>query len=220
MHWWKFKFQKSWTLEIQTLKLTVRLQNVQFQVLMVNCLYWDKLKMNHRSYYNLPNSGFEADFLWKVSLNILNSGISLKIFTHEYGWYLELILVRKIPVKCWILVAYIGQNTHLMVLGMEPNLATCLLTTYLFTVFNQSKSLDSDNDPPSLEDSGLGIATLWLHAGSPCLGTIPSRYCWLGRDGFGKTLSFILAISLWWPLCLSLPELLRVRWDLETSTPL
>ena len=26
---------------------------------------------------------FEADFLWKVSLKILNSGIILKTFTHE-----------------------------------------------------------------------------------------------------------------------------------------
>ena len=25
---------------------------------------------------------FEADFLWKVSLKVLNSGIILKIFTH------------------------------------------------------------------------------------------------------------------------------------------
>ena len=28
---------------------------------------------------------FEADFLWKVSLKILNSGIILKTFTHENG---------------------------------------------------------------------------------------------------------------------------------------
>ena len=26
---------------------------------------------------------FEADFLWKVSLKILNAGLILKIFTHE-----------------------------------------------------------------------------------------------------------------------------------------
>ena len=30
--------------------------------------------------------GFEADFLWKVSLKILNSGIILKTFTHA-GWF-------------------------------------------------------------------------------------------------------------------------------------
>ena len=28
---------------------------------------------------------FEADFLWKVSLKILNSGIILKTFTHVYN---------------------------------------------------------------------------------------------------------------------------------------
>ena len=27
---------------------------------------------------------FEADFLWKVSLKILNSGLILKTFTHEH----------------------------------------------------------------------------------------------------------------------------------------
>ena len=29
------------------------------------------------------NQHFEADFLWKVSLKILNSGLILKTFTHE-----------------------------------------------------------------------------------------------------------------------------------------
>ena len=33
----------------------------------------DNLKINQKSYYNLNNSAFEADFLWKVSLKILNS---------------------------------------------------------------------------------------------------------------------------------------------------
>ena len=28
---------------------------------------------------------FEADFLWKISLKILNSEIILNTFTHEYG---------------------------------------------------------------------------------------------------------------------------------------
>ena len=40
----------------------------------------EELKINQRSY--LPNSAFEADFLWKVSLKTLNSGIILKTFTH------------------------------------------------------------------------------------------------------------------------------------------
>ena len=37
------------------------------------CLELDNLKINPRSYYNLPNS---------VSLKILNLGLILKIFTH------------------------------------------------------------------------------------------------------------------------------------------
>ena len=32
----------------------------------------------------LPIQHFEADFLWKVSLKILNSGVILKTFTHVY----------------------------------------------------------------------------------------------------------------------------------------
>ena len=32
---------------------------------------------------NSPIQHFEADFLWKVSLKILNSGLILKTFTHE-----------------------------------------------------------------------------------------------------------------------------------------
>ena len=42
----------------------------------------DRLEINQRSYYGLLNSVFEADFLWIVSLKILNSGIILKTFTH------------------------------------------------------------------------------------------------------------------------------------------
>ena len=45
-------------------------------------MYLDRLMVNQRSYYDLPKSAFEADFLWKVSLKILNSGIILKTFTH------------------------------------------------------------------------------------------------------------------------------------------
>ena len=38
----------------------------------------DNLKIIQKSYYNLPNLAF----LWKVSLKILNSGLTLKLFTH------------------------------------------------------------------------------------------------------------------------------------------
>ena len=43
----------------------------------------DKLKLNQRSHKNLSIQDFEADFLWKVSLKILNSGKILKAFTQE-----------------------------------------------------------------------------------------------------------------------------------------
>ena len=42
----------------------------------------DGLKISQRSYYDLPIQHFEADFLWKIGLKILNSGIILKTFTH------------------------------------------------------------------------------------------------------------------------------------------
>ena len=32
---------------------------------------------------------FKADFLWKVSLKILNSGLILKTFTHVFRWLLQ-----------------------------------------------------------------------------------------------------------------------------------
>ena len=51
---------------------------------MVSCL------MTYREYISLIRKSiiirliqhFEADFLWKVSLRILNSGVILKTFTH------------------------------------------------------------------------------------------------------------------------------------------
>ena len=39
----------------------------------------DKLIINQRSLIQ----GFDVDFLWKVGLKILNSGIILKTFTHD-----------------------------------------------------------------------------------------------------------------------------------------
>ena len=67
------KFEKSWTLIIQILKLKVydkTLTNYSF-----NGQWSDnKLKINQRSYFNLLNSAIWG-FLWIVSLKILNSGI-------------------------------------------------------------------------------------------------------------------------------------------------
>ena len=75
------KFPKSGALEYQNLKLAVCLQNIENSKLNVQ-IPLDELKLNQISYYYLQNSAFEADFLWKVSLKILSSGIILKTFTH------------------------------------------------------------------------------------------------------------------------------------------
>ena len=74
-------FPKSWTLNIQIFIETCKMATKywQIQVLKVNCLLIYKLKINQSS--NLIQH-FEADFLWKVSLKILNSGIILKALTH------------------------------------------------------------------------------------------------------------------------------------------
>ena len=79
------KIPKSCTLENQNLKLSACLQNTKNSKL--NCqIPLDKLKPNQKSYYYLQIQHFEADFLWKVSLKILNSGIIPKTFTHVLGF--------------------------------------------------------------------------------------------------------------------------------------
>ena len=45
-------------------------------------LSFDKLKINQKTIICCLIQDLEADFLWKVSLKILNSGIILKTFTH------------------------------------------------------------------------------------------------------------------------------------------
>ena len=49
---------------------------------MVNCV---KIicKLIREAIIISPNQDFEADFQWKVSLKILNSGLILKTFTHH-----------------------------------------------------------------------------------------------------------------------------------------
>ena len=42
----------------------------------------DRLKINERIYISSLIQNFEDDFLWKVILKDLNSGIILKTFTH------------------------------------------------------------------------------------------------------------------------------------------
>ena len=51
-------------------------QVYMFDCLKINCKYIKKAIISSLIQY------FEADFLWKVSLKILNSGIILKTFTH------------------------------------------------------------------------------------------------------------------------------------------
>ena len=51
------KFQKSWTLENQNLKLAVCLQNIKNSKLNGQ-IPLDKLKLNQKSYYYLQNSEF------------------------------------------------------------------------------------------------------------------------------------------------------------------
>ena len=47
------------------------------------------------------NKHFEADFLWKVSLEILNSVIILKTFTHAYGIRTKISKFAHINVHVW-----------------------------------------------------------------------------------------------------------------------
>ena len=42
---------------------------------------------------------FEADFLWKVSLKIMNSGIILKTFTHAFCPELLLLFTKRFALK-------------------------------------------------------------------------------------------------------------------------
>ena len=82
MHGWKLKISKILNFWRSILKLAVwplNIHNFNF-----NCqLSLDRLNINRKTYYNLLYQHLEADFLWKVSLKILNSGIILKTFTHE-----------------------------------------------------------------------------------------------------------------------------------------
>ena len=64
---------------------------------------------------------FEADFLWKVSLKILNSGKILKTFIHELFYIL--------PLEAMILARY---NQELMVSGLVPVKVRLVVSFFLF----------------------------------------------------------------------------------------
>ena len=79
------KFQKSWTFKIQILKLAVCLQSVNNFIFKWSIAQWcTGNKSDSEAIKILLIQHFEADFLWKVSLKILISGIILKTFTHVY----------------------------------------------------------------------------------------------------------------------------------------
>ena len=56
-------------------------------------MYLDNLKIDQITIKVSLIQHFEADFLWKVSLKILNSGLKLKTITHEF-------IVQASSAKC------------------------------------------------------------------------------------------------------------------------
>ena len=78
------KFSKSWTLEIKILKLAGWLQK-QIISSLNDWLCFDNQKAKQKAIIVPLIQHFEVDFLWKVSLKVLNSGLILKTFTHVYG---------------------------------------------------------------------------------------------------------------------------------------
>ena len=84
------KFPKSRTFETQFLKFVVCPLNIHnFKFKWSNVLLKDRLIINQRSHYASLIQHFEADFLWKVSCKILNSGIILKPSPMHFLAYLE-----------------------------------------------------------------------------------------------------------------------------------
>ena len=59
--------------------MPTKVNNLKFKLIVFTI---DNLKINHRAIIVCLIQDFEADFLWKVSLKILNSGLILKTFTH------------------------------------------------------------------------------------------------------------------------------------------
>ena len=96
----------------------------------------DNLKTNQRSYYNLLNSAFEADFLWKVSLKILNSGLILKTFTNVYiaklyRYFLQISEMRSFGFFKFQSIAMVmsGRSVHLTTLFSWASLTKPLTST-------------------------------------------------------------------------------------------
>ena len=74
---------------------------------------------------------FEADFLWKVNLKILNSGKILKTFTHDFHTQVKFqisLLVSKnillIHVNFVCFVALCPKSTAMVMAGRSVHLTT------------------------------------------------------------------------------------------------
>ena len=105
------KFPKSWTLEILNLKLAGWIHNLI--ILSLNDQRVELIRKLIREFImSFLIQHFEADFLWKVSLKILNSGIILKTFTHAdqqnfrvkllhvYCVLKMMVLLSTVPTSC------------------------------------------------------------------------------------------------------------------------
>ena len=82
VHGWKLKILKILNFENSTLKTcSIPTKYSQFHVKMIKCPLKDWKSIREAIMISLIQH-FEADYLWKVSLKILKSGIILKTFTH------------------------------------------------------------------------------------------------------------------------------------------
>ena len=78
----------------------------------------------------LPIQHFEAEFLWKVSLKILNSGIILKTFTNAYiVMFSEMAIGTKTTGLCHLLITFANsldpdQARHFVGPDLDPNCLT------------------------------------------------------------------------------------------------
>ena len=83
-HGWKFKISK--ILNFRKSEIKACCMHPNFKNSKFNCqIPLDKLNYIRKAIITCRIQHFEADFLWKVSLKILNSRIILKTFTHDKG---------------------------------------------------------------------------------------------------------------------------------------
>ena len=111
----------------------------------------DNLKISQRSCYNLPIQYFEADFLWKVSLKNLNSGIILKTFTHAL-----------MHTQCIITKTQSNQITVRKQISHSHSIRQCLIKPLVEPLWVQPKTSILDTNPP------MKVLTLSLLAAKFC----------------------------------------------------